>query len=224
MKLLTRDKFRESVFERDDFHCVNCLQYFGHWDTQAEIDKHISAHHIIERRLWLDGGYYINNGVTLCDPCHLMAESTELSCEEIREKAKIKNLVLPEDFYRDFRYDKWGNILDHNGRNLPGPLFWDTSVKKIMGDRQKSFCKYIKYPRTYHLPWSQPGRESDRYLQDIKSFEEQQVIITEKRDGENATLYDDYYHARSLDGRHHPSRSWIKNFHAKIAHYIPEDM
>ena len=93
-----------------------------------------------------------------------------------------------------------------------------------MGDRQKNFCKYIKYPRTYHVPWSQPGRESDKYLKDVSCFLDKNVVVTEKRDGENFTLYDDYCHARSLDGRHHPSRSWIKNFHAKIAHNIPENM
>jgi len=193
-KLLTRNQFRETVFKRDNYMCVNC----GYFPDIEFINERLSAHHIMERRLWQDGGYYLDNGATLCDKCHLKAESTEYSCEYIRDKAGIQNVLLPEDLYEDLRYDKWANILDHNGRNLPGPLFWDESVKKIMGDRQKNFCKYIKYPRTYHVPWSQRGRESDKYLKDVSCFLDSNVVVTEKRDGENFTLYDDYCHARSL--------------------------
>lgn len=46
--------------------------------------------------------------------------------------------------------------------------------------------------------------------------------MTEKMDGENTTLYNDHSHARSIDSRHHPSRDWIKRFHATIAHDIPD--
>lgn len=71
-----------------------------------------------------------------------------------------------------------------------------------------------KYPRTPHLPWS-PGRGSDdKVLADTSCFEGKRVIITEKMDGENTTLYNDGLHARSIDSKHHPSRSWIKSFWA----------
>lgn len=43
-KLLTRDNFREAVFARDNNTCVFC-------SLPAK-----DAHHIIERRLWKDGG------------------------------------------------------------------------------------------------------------------------------------------------------------------------
>jgi len=36
-------------------------------------------------------------------------------------------------------------------------------------------------------------------------------------------MYRDYIHARSIDGRHHISRDWVKNYHAAIAHEIPDD-
>jgi len=49
-----------------------------------------------------------------------------------------------------------------------------------------------------------------------------EVVITEKMDGENTTLYRDYLHARSIDSPHHPSRDLIKRFHAEIAFNIPE--
>lgn len=43
-------------------------------------------------------------------------------------------------------------------------------------------------------------------------------------DGENTTMYHDYIHARSLDSKHHPSRNWVKSFHASIAHLIPSNL
>jgi len=79
-----------------------------------------------------------------------------------------------------------------------------------------------KYPRTQHLPWS-PGISSDDLLNaNLECFKGQQIIVTEKMDGENTSLYCDYIHARSINGRPHISRDWVKSFHGKIAHLIPE--
>ncbi len=47
------------------------------------------------------------------------------------------------------------------------------------------------------------------------------MIVTEKMDGENTTLYSDHIHARSIDGRNHPSRNWVKNFWSNIKSNIP---
>ena len=44
------------------------------------------AHHIVERRLFDDGGYYLDNGATLCAACHVKAEMTVLSCDDIRTR------------------------------------------------------------------------------------------------------------------------------------------
>lgn len=80
----------------------------------------------------------------------------------------------------------------------------------------------IKYPRTKHLPWSPGATSDDKIIKDTSCFNGKNVVITEKMDGENATLARDYYHARSLDSKDHPSRSWIKQFHASIKNDIPE--
>jgi len=80
----------------------------------------------------------------------------------------------------------------------------------------------IKYPRTKHLPWSPGATSDDKILKDTSCFNGKNVVITEKMDGENSTLARDYYHARSLDSKDHPSRSWIKQFHASIKNDIPE--
>lgn len=81
---------------------------------------------------------------------------------------------------------------------------------------------YYKYPRTPHLPWS-PGATSDDVKQvNTANFVGKQVVVTEKMDGENTTFYSDYLHARSIDGRHHPSRDWVKKLHASMAYLIPQ--
>lgn len=50
------------------------------------------------------------------------------------------------------------------------------------------------------------------------------VVITEKMDGENTSLYRDRVHARSIDSGHHESRSWVKSFHASIRDSVPPDL
>ena len=84
--------------------------------------------------------------------------------------------------------------------------------------------KRNKFPRIPHLPWTQGKMEDDIFLTTIGPFEFlKEIIVTEKLDGENTTLYHDYLHARSIDSKSHPSRDWLRQFHAKIRYNIPED-
>ncbi len=80
----------------------------------------------------------------------------------------------------------------------------------------------VKYPRTPHLPWSPGASSDDVRLADLSGLEGREVVVTEKLDGENTTLYRDRLHARSLDSAHHPSRARLKALHARIAPSIPE--
>lgn len=78
----------------------------------------------------------------------------------------------------------------------------------------------VKYPRTLHLPWS-PGVASDDkrhacFKPDVE------VAVTEKMDGENTSLYRDYIHARSLDGRPHASQDWVRALQGRVGWRIPE--
>lgn len=85
----------------------------------------------------------------------------------------------------------------------------------------------VKYPRSYHLPFS-PGATSD----DKKWSNEQAVVytagkdlvVTEKMDGSNVTLYSDYYHNRSINTSYHPAFDWIKRYHSEIAINIPNGL
>ena len=119
-QLLDRDSFREGVFIRDRNTCVTC-------GAPA-----VDAHHIIERKLYTDGGYYLSNGSSLCARCHLYAEMTVLSVEEIRRSIGIETFVLPECLTAGRSYDKWGNEVLADGRRVPGPLFGDHGARKIL--------------------------------------------------------------------------------------------
>jgi len=211
MDLLSRDEFREEIFQRDHYTCVLC-------DKSA-----IDAHHILERRLFSDGGYYLENGASLCSDHHLQCEMTTISVEELRIACGITKIIIPPHLYDDQIYDKWGNPILHNGRRLIGELFYDESVQKILqkGDVLCLFDKYVKYPRTYHLPWSPGVTKDDRVISNLSIFDDMEVVVTLKMDGENSTLYNDYLHARSIDGRNHVSRNWLKNFHSEFSFNIP---
>lgn len=211
--LLSRDEFRLGVFERDSNRCVIC-------GNEAK-----DAHHIIERRLFSDGGYYLDNGASLCEKHHIQAEETILSCNDIRIKANIDNIIIPEHFYIDYSYDKWGNIILPSGLRIKGELFYDESVQKILkqGNVLDLFQKYIKYPRTYHLPWSNLSKD-DRMLENDNHFQGKRVICTLKMDGENTTMYNDYIHARSLDSTSHETRKWVKVLWSKISYLLDDNM
>ncbi|MGC5412734.1 RNA ligase family protein, partial [Streptomyces sp. DT225] len=55
------------------------------------------------------------------------------------------------------------------------------------------------YPRTPHLPWSPGATSDDVRMTDLAALAGTEVVVTEKLDGENTTLYADGLHARSLD-------------------------
>jgi len=83
---------------------------------------------------------------------------------------------------------------------------------------------YIKYPKTPHFPWSL-GIKSDDTTIDIglvNDWKGKRIVVTEKMDGENTTMYSNYIHARSLDSKDHPSRSRVKAIHGRVKFLIPE--
>lgn len=84
----------------------------------------------------------------------------------------------------------------------------------------------MKFPRTYHLPWS-PGRGSDDKVHtpdDIKSnFLRRNLIITEKLDGENQCWSRNSWHLRSESSTAGGIlRSKSKAKWAEVQWFIPE--
>lgn len=62
-----RENFRDKVFKRDNYRCKICNRN----------DVKLDAHHIISRKDIINGGYVLENGITLCDcenGCHYKAE------------------------------------------------------------------------------------------------------------------------------------------------------
>ena len=80
-----------------------------------------------------------------------------------------------------------------------------------------------KYPRTVHLPFSGSKTSDDVTGASWKFLREDlEVVITEKMDGENTTLYRDRFHARSVDSKFHESRSWVAGLWGRVSWMIPE--
>jgi RNA ligase len=80
----------------------------------------------------------------------------------------------------------------------------------------------VKYPRSFHLPWSPGATSDDKVLSSVEHFAGQEVVVTAKMDGENTTMYRDGIHARSLDGAHHESQAWVRALQGRIGRDIPE--
>lgn len=76
--------------------------------------------------------------------------------------------------------------------------------------------KLYKYPRTPHLPFSPGATSDDKVLSSTDHFIGKWVVVTEKMDGENTTIYKNYYHARSLDSAHRDYHSWLLGFLPQI--------
>lgn len=80
---------------------------------------------------------------------------------------------------------------------------------------------HYKYPRTFHFDYSPNVQNDDRMHQNIDFLKDQKIIGSIKMDGECTSMYPDYIHARSIDSKHHESRSVVKQIHASIKHMIP---
>ena len=57
-----REDFKAEVFSRDNFKCRKCN------------NPAVDAHHIIDRNELPNNGYVKENGISLCEKCHKLAE------------------------------------------------------------------------------------------------------------------------------------------------------
>jgi hypothetical protein len=118
--LLSREAFKTQVLARSQGRCVFC--------TAPAVD----AHHILERKLFADGGYYLANGAAVCAAHHWDCETTVLSVEAVRVAACIAEPVVPPGFDPGTVYDKWGNRQRADGTWAPGPLMNDTGARRAL--------------------------------------------------------------------------------------------
>lgn len=80
----------------------------------------------------------------------------------------------------------------------------------------------FKYPRTPHLPTSPGFTCDDVVLSNGSMFDNCDVVVSEKIDGENSQIANCFYHSRSLDSKSHPSRNHMKQLQSTIGTLIPE--
>lgn len=83
-----------------------------------------------------------------------------------------------------------------------------------------------KYPKTWHLPFSEKSFSDDKRHVDDNHFQGKHVIGTIKLDGENSTLYNNHYHARSLDSNiDSEDRRWLDMLRVlKVSEKISDTM
>lgn len=79
-----------------------------------------------------------------------------------------------------------------------------------------------KYGRTFHLPFSPGAASDDKVMSSLDGLMVEDLVVTEKMDGENTTIHAGGSHARSPDSRYHPSRDWLKAFAAAISPHLAE--
>lgn len=117
---LTRERFGNEVARRDHGLCVLC----GKPGTEA--------HHVLDRKLYPDGGYRLGNGAYVCNPCHWDVETTRVTVERVREAAGISVPFLPPGSGAGDVLDKWGNRIRPDGMREPGPLATDDGCRKAL--------------------------------------------------------------------------------------------
>jgi len=187
-KLLTRDDFRKYIFLRDHNTCV----------VPGCVKEAVDAHHIYERKLWSDGGYYLCNGASLCEEHHKLAERNKISPSQLREYCKIKGFKLPSQLDRNKEYDKWGKELLHK--------------------------QSTKYPTTFYLPFSSIPSEHTKDIGVIKHLLNAPLVITKKMDGSNVLIMREKVTARNGYSATHKSFDMLKARHAQFKLLIPENI
>ncbi|MDG2451476.1 MAG: RNA ligase family protein [Paracoccaceae bacterium] len=80
-----------------------------------------------------------------------------------------------------------------------------------------------KYGRTFHLPISLGATRDDKIMSSLEGLKVDDLVITEKMDGENTTIHSKGTHARSPDSRYHPSRDWLKAFAAGVSPQLADN-
>lgn len=192
-----RADFRKNVFTRDDNHCVVPF-----------CNKPVAdAHHIIERALWKDeaeqGGYLVDNGVSVCEVHHRHAEKDFIPPQALRQWARIPRRVLPKQLDASKVYTKWGIELTPPNRDL------------------------VKYPHTRYLNFT-PGCDKldvDEcgYIETEKLLDKP-LVITLKLDGSNVKLTSEIVTARNGHSAPHKSFDLLKARHSSFKHLIPRNI
>lgn len=109
-ELLSREEFKKVVFASTNGICC----------VPGCCERAVDAHHIMDRKLWSDGGYYRTNGAALCSRHHLEAEDGTITPKDCLDYMgiSINEIRIPDSLhysseeYCDLvsrkKIDKWG--------------------------------------------------------------------------------------------------------------------
>lgn len=210
-QLLSREAFKQAVFKRDHYQCVMC-------GAPA-----VDAHHIIERHLWGDGGYYLENGASVCAEHHLQCESTEISVTTLREKCGIQTIWQPPHLYNEYLYDKWGNPLIPDSKRLKGELFQQDNVQKILqqGRVLDQFIDQYLYPKTPYFQYSNGTSTPDFYLP-FQLLNQQNIVITEYFSPFVVSFYSETLQADALQSLSTEVNQVLQHYWSTKANSIPQ--
>jgi hypothetical protein len=104
-KKQVREAFRQAVFTRDRHQCRKC------GTKNCKLD----AHHITDRNDLPNGGYVLENGISLCEVCHALSEVWHASGQSTFETG-----YHPDDLY---------NLIDSSWEKA-----WEASDKLDLDD------------------------------------------------------------------------------------------
>ena len=109
------------LLSRKDFKNLGLLRFNGMCCFPECSEQAVDAHHIMDRKLWKNGGYYLSNCAPVCEKHHIECEKGRYTPYEVMQFAKIdiKYLQKPDliDWMDDDEYkqvftsgliDKWG--------------------------------------------------------------------------------------------------------------------
>ena len=175
---MSRLKFRQKCVKRDSGTCV--VPTCGEVVTD-DPDGPGEVHHIMERKLWSGGGYLADNGASVCNQHHRLAEQNVIPPQAFWRWVGVEDPPLPDGVAK--HSDKWG--------------------EKFEEPPWKEHRANIKYPSTRHLPWSHERDEDDTAHEVVDWAMEIPLIATLKMDGGNAMLVSDIDNpVRARNGQH----------------------
>jgi hypothetical protein len=113
-KKQVRQAFRDKVFGRSNYHCECCGVKGMDRQNPPVLTKGVTtaipldAHHITDRHDFPNGGYVLQNGISVCDDCHMKAEQfhstgTAVPGYSPDELYKIINSSFDEAYEADAR-------------------------------------------------------------------------------------------------------------------------
>lgn len=81
-----------------------------------------------------------------------------------------------------------------------------------------------KFPKTHHFDFSKSVNLDDMVSTNFNHLIGEEIVLLEKLDGENTSIYKNDWHARSLDSHYNYTRSYIKQMYETIRYLIPENI